>query len=160
MTCKPQVGISHGGVMCRMPQVLYPALRDKLGERYAEDLISDHQRLKDGFSEVNSMSARDPNFDGKLQGVMRVGCRQLGSSNHHVQQLSREPKDVVPATDGELGMHVCVVPYTAFMAWKTVAFSWSAEQGPVMRIPYMLFQLEWVHTLCSQMEGDFCFREC
>jgi hemerythrin superfamily protein len=53
-------------------EVVYPAMRDSLGDLTPDHLLSEHQQLKELLTELNNDTIADPNFDGKLQEIMEV----------------------------------------------------------------------------------------
>eukprot|EP00882_Tetradesmus_deserticola_P001105 GHRQ01001197.1.p1 GENE.GHRQ01001197.1~~GHRQ01001197.1.p1 ORF type:complete len:211 (+),score=105.63 GHRQ01001197.1:166-798(+) len=57
---------------CKEEEVVYPALRDVLGDLTPDHLLSEHQELKELLSVLDSSDVSDPNFDGRLQDIMEV----------------------------------------------------------------------------------------
>jgi hypothetical protein len=55
-----------------MCQVLYPAIRIKLGSDVAEHCLAEHQELKQRLAALTAASISDPNFDGMVQEYMQV----------------------------------------------------------------------------------------
>eukprot|EP00877_Chromochloris_zofingiensis_P011923 jgi/Chrzof1/6985/Cz02g06170.t1 len=67
-------------------EVVYPAVREKMGDSVQEHLLGEHQDLKNLLSELNSMRITNPNFDGKLQEAMII----------LLQHMEEEETDVFP----------------------------------------------------------------
>lgn len=64
--------------------VLYPAVREKMGDEIVEHALAEHQELKHTLSDLDAMDISNPEFDAKLTKAMEEVA-------HHVHQ-EEEPK--------------------------------------------------------------------
>eukprot|EP00879_Flechtneria_rotunda_P000425 GHRR01000519.1.p1 GENE.GHRR01000519.1~~GHRR01000519.1.p1 ORF type:complete len:211 (+),score=65.02 GHRR01000519.1:169-801(+) len=74
-------------------EVVYPAMRDVMGDMVSDHLLHEHQQLKEGLAELNSTRIWDPNFDGKLQDIMEVLL-------HHMREEEDELLPRFAASEG------------------------------------------------------------
>jgi hemerythrin superfamily protein len=67
-------------------EVVYPAMRNAMGDLTPDHLLNEHQQLKELLAELNNDNIADPNFDGRLQELMEVLL-------HHMKE---EEEDLLP----------------------------------------------------------------
>lgn len=66
--------------------VVYPALREKVGDAPADQALAEHQQLKEVLSDLDAMKITDPDFKTKMKQMM-------DALMHHVKE---EENDIYP----------------------------------------------------------------
>lgn len=61
-----------------LPQVLYPAMRNVMGDDAPDDCLHAHDTLKAKMTALTNTDITDPNYDAMVQDYMKVGTSPWG----------------------------------------------------------------------------------
>lgn len=94
--------------------IIYPIMREKLpdGEKWFQDSIKDHQKVKQLLHEVQSMDPSSTEFRTKVDETMKVLCSHIDEEENEILPLIRKhiPEDKLVSLGNQFMRRKFIVP--------------------------------------------------